>query len=133
LHDQVHFAGSEREHNLPRAFPEFHVLTFASPVALQSDSPWLASISPDVGLANDPASQQRPRLELTSLDDVSGMEQSIPNWHDGPPENPSVFPKICRKSTRVNARSGCQMIVEMDVHSGIAGKPDPAQQLIALH
>ena len=45
LHDQVHFAGSEREHDLARAFPEFDVLTFASPVALQSDSPWLASIS----------------------------------------------------------------------------------------
>ena len=53
LHDQVHFAGSEREHDLPRAFPEFNVLTFASPVALQSESPWLAAISPDVGLVGD--------------------------------------------------------------------------------
>jgi hypothetical protein len=33
LHDQVHFAASEREHNLPRASLELDVLTFALPVA----------------------------------------------------------------------------------------------------
>jgi hypothetical protein len=79
LHDQVHLTGNEREHDLANAFPELDVLTFVSPVAFQRHGPVLASLSPDVCLANDPASQQRPRFELTSLDDVSGMEQSIPN------------------------------------------------------
>jgi hypothetical protein len=71
-------------------------------------------------LSRNTVASATPRFELMSLDDVSRMEQSIPNWHDGPPKNPSVFPKICRQSTRINARSGCEMVVEMDVHPGIA-------------
>jgi hypothetical protein len=53
LHHQVDFAAGEREHDLPRALPKFDVLTFASPVALQSDSPWLASISRNLCLGGD--------------------------------------------------------------------------------
>ena len=68
LHDQVHLAGGEREHDLAGALPELDVLAFAPPVAVQCDSPGLTSVSPDVGLVGDPGvrglagSRKRRRL-----------------------------------------------------------------------